>query len=131
MSEDTFRWVITAGIGLSWLMFLVMAGAMIGIYRVSKRLEARINPLLDKASGIMDRARAIVDDAGPRIRDMIEKAQEMTASAREQVQRLDTLVTETTERARLQIDRIELVVDDTVNRVQETTHAVQSNILKP
>ena len=49
---------------------------MIGIYRVSKRLEARINPLLDKASGIMDRARAIVDDAGPRIRDMIEKAQE-------------------------------------------------------
>lgn len=131
MSEDTFRWVIAVGVGLGCLMTLVMAGAMLAIYRTSRRLEERANPLLDKTGPILDKARSIVDQADPKIRDMMDKAQEMTVMAREQVQRLDALVTETTERARLQIDRIEVVVDDTVSRVQETTHAVQSTILKP
>jgi len=131
MSEDTFRWVITAGVGLSWLMMVIMAGAMFGVYRASKRLEEKVTPLLEKAGAVVDKAKSIVDDASPKIRDMVDKAQEMTATARQQVQRLDALVTETAERARLQIDRIELAVDDTVGRVQETTHAVQSTILKP
>jgi uncharacterized protein YoxC len=131
MTEDTFRWVITAGVGLSSLMTLAMAGAMFGVYRTSKRIEERVAPLLDKASPILEKARAIVDDAQPKIRDMMDKCQEMTASAREQVRRLDELVTDTAERTRLQIDRIEVVVDDTVTRVQETTAAVQGTILKP
>jgi len=131
MSEDTFRWVITAGVGLSWLMMAVMAGATLGIYRASKRLEEKVTPLLEKAGVVVDKARSIIDEAAPKIRDMVDKAQEMTATAREQVMRLDALVTETSERARLQIDRIEIAVDDTVNRVQETTHAVQSTVLKP
>ena len=67
----------------------------------------------------------------PKIRDMVEKASEMAASAREQVARLDALVTETTERARLQVERIDGLVGDTVDRVQETTAAVQTTILKP
>jgi hypothetical protein len=131
MSEDTFRWVITAGVGLAFLMTAIMAGAMIGVYRAAKRLEVRANPLFDKANTVVDKARVVMDESSPKIRDMIDRAQEMTLMARTQVQKLDELVTETTERARLQIDRIEVVVDDTVNRVQETTHAVQSTILRP
>ena len=108
MSEDTFRWVITAGVGLSWLMTAIMAGAMLGVYRASKRLEEKVTPLLEKANGVLDQARSILNDAGPRIRDVIEKTQEMTALAREQVGKLDALVTETADRARLQFDRIEI-----------------------
>ena len=51
--------------------------------------------------------------------------------ARDQVARLDALVTETAERALLQIERVDILVSDTVERVQETTMAVQSTILKP
>ena len=131
MSEDVFRWVITAGIGLSWLTTLVTAVAMLGVYRTSKRMEERVRPLIDKAGPILDTARSIVDDARPKIEDMIDKAAEMTATAREQVARLDALVSETTERARIQIERIDVMVGDTVDRVQETTAAVQSTILRP
>jgi len=131
MSEETFRWVITAGVALSALMTVVTAGAMFAVYRTSKRLEERASPLLDKAGPILDKARAIVDGAQPKIEDMLAKSQEMVAVAREQVRRLDDLVTETADRARLQIDRIEVVVEDTVNRVHETTAAVQGTILKP
>lgn len=131
MTEDAFRWVITAGVVLSWLMIAFMAGVMLAMYRAVKRLEERVNPLVDKAGPIIDRARALADDAEPKIREMIATASEITLSAKVQMARLDALVTETAEKARAQIDHIDAVVDDTVNRVQETTTAVQTTILKP
>ena len=131
MSEDVFRWVIAAGIALSSVMTLITAVVVLGVYRTSKRMEERVGPVLEKAGPILDTARSIVDDARPKIEDIIDKAAEMTVLARDQVARLDALVTETAERARLQIDRVDILVTDTVDRVQETTMAVQSTILKP
>jgi ABC-type transporter Mla subunit MlaD len=131
MSEDVFRWVVTAGVALSWLMTLMTAGAALAMYRTSKRLEQKVDPLIEKAGPILDKSRAIVDETGPKVRDIMEKATEMTATMREQVQRLDALVTETAERARLRIDHIDAVVNDTVNRVHETTVAVQTTVLRP
>ena len=71
MSEDVFRWVITAGIALSSVMTLVTAVVVLGMYRTSKRMEDRIGPVLDKAGPILDTARSIVDDARPKIEDII------------------------------------------------------------
>ena len=91
MSEDVFRWVITAGVALSWLMTVVTAGGMLALYRTSKRMEDKVGTLLEKVGPILDSARSIVNDARPKIELMIVQASEMTASAREQVARLDGL----------------------------------------
>ncbi len=131
MSENVFRWVITAGVALSSLMTAIMAVAMLAMYRTSKRTEERIVPLVDKAGPILDSARDMLDRARPKLEGMLSQAVEITASAREQVARLDALVTETADRARVQIERIDVVVTDTVDRVQETTMAVQNTILRP
>src|SRR5437868_7343933 len=131
MSDNEFRWVIAAGVGLSSLMTLVMTVAVFAMYRTSKRVEEKVTSVADKATPILDKAKSIVDDAKPKIDDMMEKAAQMTATARDQVARLDALVTETAERARLQIDRVDLLVTDTVDRVHETTLAVQRTTLKP
>jgi ABC-type transporter Mla subunit MlaD len=131
MSDDVFRWIITIGVASSWVTTLVMAGAILWLYRSSRRMEERVGQLMDKAGPILDSARALVDDARPKIQDMVSRAAEITASARDQVARLDALVAETTDCVRLQIERIDVAVGDAVNRVQETTVAVQTTILKP
>jgi len=131
MSESAFRWVVTMGVSLCWLAALVTAGAMLAIFRTTKRLEAKINPIAEKAGPILDSARSIVDEARPKIQDMISRADEIAITARNQMVRLDTLVSEAAESARIQIERIDVAVSDTVTRVQETTAAVQSTVLKP
>ena len=131
MTENVFRWVITSGVALSALMTVVTAGAMLALYRTSKRMEERVGLMVDKATPVLDTARSMVDDARPKIELMITQASDMTQSAREQVARIDALVSETTERARVQIDRIDVLVGDTVDRVHETTAAVQNTILRP
>jgi hypothetical protein len=72
-----------------------------------------------------------VDDARPKIQEVFVRAAEITTLARDQMARLDALVTETSDSVRVQIERIDMVVGDAVERVQETTAAVQGTILKP
>ena len=131
MSDNAFRWIITVGVAASWVTTVVMAVAILWIYRSSKRLEERVGLLLDKAAPVLESARSLVDDARPKIHEMIARANEITASARDQVVRLDALMTETSDCVRIQIERIDATVADAVSRVQETTAAVQTTILKP
>ena len=131
MSETVFRWVVAMGVVLSWLTTLATAVAMMAMYRRSKQMEVKIQPLLDKADSILNAASALLNDARPKVLEMIDRASEMASTARDQVARLDAFINETTERARLQIEHIDVMVSDTVDRVQETTQAVQSTILRP
>ena len=131
MSDNVFRVIITIGVAASWVTTLVIAVAMLRIYRSSKQMEEKLGLLLERASPVLDSARSLVDDARPKIQEMLARAAEITASARDQMARLDALVTETSDCVRVQIERIDVVVGDAVNRVQETTAAVQSTILKP
>jgi len=131
MSDNAFRVIITIGVAASWVTTLVMAVAMLWIYRSSRRLEEKLGLLVERVSPVLDSARSLVDDARPKIQEIIVRAAEISASARDQMTRLDALVTETSDCVRVQIERIDVVVGDAVNRVQETTAAVQSTILKP
>jgi ABC-type transporter Mla subunit MlaD len=131
MSDNAFRVIITIGVAASWVTILVMAVAMLWIYRSSRRLEEKLGLLVERVSPVLDSARSLVDDARPKIQEIIVRAAEISASARDQMTRLDALVTETSDCVRVQIERIDVVVGDAVNRVQETTAAVQSTILKP
>jgi ABC-type transporter Mla subunit MlaD len=131
MSDDVFRVIITIGVASSWVTTIVMAVAMLGIYRTSKRMEEKFDLLSDKVSPVLDSVRSLVDDARPKIQEVVTMAAEITASARDQMARLEAVVNETSDCVRVQIERIDVVVEDAVNRVQQTTAAVQGTILKP
>jgi hypothetical protein len=131
MSDNVFRVIITIGVAASWVTTLAIAVAMLWIYRSSKRMEEKLSLLLDKASPVLDSARSLVDDARPKIQEVFVRAAEITTLARDQMARLDALVSETSDCVRVQIERIDMVVGDAVTRVEETTAAVQGTILKP
>jgi ABC-type transporter Mla subunit MlaD len=131
MSDNVFRVIITIGFAASWVTTLVIAVAMLWIYRSSKRMEEKVGLLLEKASPVLDSARSLLDDARPKIQEVFVRAAEITTLARDQMARLDALVSDTSDSVRVQIERIDMVVGDAVTRVQETTAAVQGTILKP
>jgi ABC-type transporter Mla subunit MlaD len=131
MSEGAFRWAVALGVWACWVTTLATSLSMFYIFRGMKRLEEKVGPVAEKAGPILDSAKAMVDDARPKINDMIARADEIVISARDQMTRLESLVTEASDSARLQIERIDVVVCDTMNRVQETTAAVQGTILRP
>src|ERR1700685_4653776 len=108
MSEGAFQWVIALGVTLCWVTTLATAWSMFNIVRAVKRLEEKVNPVVDRAGPILDSAKAKMDEARPKIQDMIVRADEIVVSARDQMTRLESLVTEATDSARLQIERIDI-----------------------
>jgi len=138
MSEETFRWLITAGVAASWVALTVTALAMLGIYRSAKKLEDKLGkvavkaePALEKAGPMIDSVNAMVTESRPKIAEVLTRANEITITAKEQIARLSQLVNEAADSARVQIERIDTVVGDTVVRVEETTAAIESAVLRP
>jgi len=72
MTEDVFRIVVTAGVVLASLAFVVQAGIMFAILRVTrktqenaKRFTATAEPVIAAVGPILDRAGIVIAKAGP------------------------------------------------------------------
>ncbi len=50
---------------------------------------------------------------------------------KQQLAKVDELLSEATTRAKVQMDRAEMVIDDTMSRVQQTVSTVQSGVIRP
>jgi ABC-type transporter Mla subunit MlaD len=131
MSEDVFRIVVAAGVTLAGIAFIVQTLLLFGMYRAAKTVNEKISSLSDRAEPVLDNARKMLEENRPKLTQITDQTLEVVASAKSQAQRLDTLLTDTSDRARAQMERIDFLLEDTVGRVQETTAALQSTILRP
>src|SRR5436190_1614577 len=74
MTEDVFRIVVTAGVVLASLAFVVQAGIMFAILRVTRkaqesaeRFTAKAEPVIAGVGPVLDRAGIVIAKAGPMI----------------------------------------------------------------
>ena len=81
MTEDVFRIVVTAGVVLASLAFVVQAGIMFAIFRVTRKAQesaerftakaepviAGVGPMLDRAGIVIAKAGPVIDRLGPAI----------------------------------------------------------------
>jgi ABC-type transporter Mla subunit MlaD len=91
MTEDVFRIVVSAGVGVAALAFVVQACVVIAFYRGTKKtqqrlmafaekaepLVAKIEPVLDQAAPVVEKVGATVERLGPvidEIRPALQKA---------------------------------------------------------
>jgi uncharacterized protein YoxC len=72
MTEELFRWVVAAGVGLACLAMLVQAIVLLMFYRSIRKIQEqagpfieRVDPVLRKAEPMMDRVGAVLEKVGP------------------------------------------------------------------
>jgi uncharacterized protein YoxC len=72
MTEELFRWVVAAGVGLACLAMLVQAIVLLMFYRSIRKIQEqaepfleRVDPVLRKAEPMMDRVSAVLEKVGP------------------------------------------------------------------
>src|SRR5947208_1659226 len=131
MSDEAFRWVITIGVFLSLIAFLVQAALVFAMYRVTKAAQEKVMPVVDAVTPLIGTLRRLVEENSPKISAIISDAEQVVKNAREQVTRLGEVVKEISDRARVQVARIDGAVDQTVEQVQQASAAVKDVMLKP
>lgn len=138
MPEETFRWVITAGVALAALCALTMAVVSLMLYRVMSKVQTRVEGVAARVEPLVQTVRLIVAENEPKITTIMSHAVEITANAREisnlakdQAHRFAELGRDISDRAKAQVARVDSVVDDTVEQFHHAGDNVKAAVMKP
>jgi ElaB/YqjD/DUF883 family membrane-anchored ribosome-binding protein len=107
--------------------------------RIGTSVETHVDKIGNSSSALLDRvadsSSAFIDKVGNSSTALIDQVESSSSSildtTKQQLVKVDELLSDATSRARSQMDRAEMVLDDTMTRVHQTVSTVQSGVLRP
>jgi hypothetical protein len=131
---DQLTTFITVTAAAVVLQMLILLGMFLIIWKLSKRVqdvEARVLPLVEDGKKLAADAKAMLENARPKIDLILENASSISSTAKDQTHKLDESLTTFMERARLQVIRADELLTRTFDRVEDTGSKVQNTVLSP
>ncbi len=131
MSEINLLYVMTAFVIISAIALCIQAGMLAAMYRTTKALQQKIDPLVPKVESLVERANSTVEQSGKQITEITTRANDILDSTKRQLAIVEEVVGDAAARAKVQMERVELVLDDTLSRAHETVSVVHDGIMRP
>jgi ElaB/YqjD/DUF883 family membrane-anchored ribosome-binding protein len=127
--------LMTAFVVVAAVAIVVQMGILAAMLAAMKKTSARMNALADmveqRAMPVVDSARTLLAENGPKIQIVMDNAVAASHTARQQIERMDTTVTDVVDRARMQIVRADELVSRTMDKVEQTTDLVEQTVVQP
>src|SRR5580698_8110514 len=105
-------------------MFLQMRRTMERVERLTDNLETRVGPILS-------RVQLLLDDAEPKITEMVADAAHIVYLARGQAQKLDRVVSEASDRLRGQLVAADRIITGALETVEEAGTQFKRGVWAP
>src|SRR3954471_10338561 len=128
MDEHT---LLTIFVGLAALAMLIQAGTLLGLFIVAKRIQEKVSVLTGPVTSIIDTSKKTLQIVEGHIDRIGSSSNAILDTTKQQLAKVDDLLTDASTRARVQMERAEMVLDDTMGRVQHTVSFVQSGVVRP
>ncbi|MGB7437080.1 MAG: hypothetical protein WBR26_06485 [Candidatus Acidiferrum sp.] len=114
---------------------VVQVSILIGLFLQLKKTTESINRMIDdlhsRLGPILTRTQIMLDDAQPKLTNLIDDASHVVYLARTQAQKLDKVFTEASDRLRGQLVRADRIVTGTLEAVEDAGTQVRRNFLGP
>jgi hypothetical protein len=123
--------ILIVFVALSALAMIIQACTLLGLFLVARKLQQAVMPIIPQVEGIVGTTRRTVERVEKHVEKIGSISTAILDTTKQQVSKIDELLTEGTTRARVQMERAEMVLDDSMTRVQQTVTAVQSGVLRP
>jgi hypothetical protein len=138
MDQQTLPTLLTILVIVAVVALLIQAGILVGLFLVARDLQKKITtvlPDLQDVIGITKRtlesAKRIMENAEKHIEKIGTTSEAILDVTKEQLDKIDELLTDATTRAKVQMDRAEMVLDDAMTRTQQTIAIVQRGVVLP
>ena len=138
MSDDTFRWIIAAGVALATVSIIVMAAAMLVMFRLLTKVQTKVDHFADRAEPMVLSLQSLVNENGPKIGHIMtsvtetaDNTREISSVVKDQAYRFAEVGRDITDRAKVQVARVDAAVDETVEQVQHLGENVKIAVMKP
>jgi methyl-accepting chemotaxis protein len=127
--------ILTVFVIATCVAVIIQMGILIGMFmtmkKSSERMEALGKRVEEKAIPVLESTRAILEDAGPKLKEITANLADVSGTIKTQVTRMDATFNDTLDRTRLQVIRVDELVSRTIDKVEETTEMVQHTVLTP
>lgn len=131
MDQTTLLYVMTAFVIISAIALCIQAGMLAALYKTTKSLQQKIEPLVPKVDALVESTKTTVDQSRRQIVEITTRTNEILESTKEQLAIVQDVISDAAARAKVQMERVELVLDDTVSRAHETVATLHSGIMRP
>jgi hypothetical protein len=131
MNETTLLYVMTAFVIISAIALCIQAGMLAAMYKTTKSLQEKIDPLVPKVDSLLDKTNSIVEQSSRQMAEITVRANDILDSTKRQLAIMEDVVGDAATRAKVQMERVELVLDDTLSRAHETVAVVHDGIMRP
>jgi len=133
-SQNTLLALVAVIAALLVLQTVALVVLALGMRRMSSQMAALMATMDDatrNAVPVLRAAREMLVESKEKLGLVSQNLVEISQITKQQVTRLDGVVADASDRFRLQVIRVDQLLSNTVSRVEETTEAIQQNILKP
>lgn len=138
MDQQTLLIILTVFVALAALAMLIQMGTLIGLFLVAKKLQQQVTALMPQVNAVIGVSKKTADVTLRTVENVEKHIDKIGATSnaildatKQQVAKIDGLLTDATSRAKVQLERAEMVLDDSMGRAQETVSIVQRSVLRP
>lgn len=132
INMETRFTVLLVEIGIALVVEIgVLIAVLVNVKKSGARMESIAAELQQRALPVLESAHSFLETTRPKVEEIMADVAASSGLLREQLQRMDSTVTDIMDRTRLQVIRADEMVSRTLDRVEETTEMVQHTVLSP
>jgi hypothetical protein len=128
MDQNTLLIIITAICALSLLGGAI---ALLGMFLIARDLRGKFMQAWPEIQSTITSSKRTVERAEKQLTTIGASSVSILDITKQQLVKVDELLSDASTRAKVQMERAEMVLDDTMTRVQETVGIVQRGVLRP
>ena len=131
MDQNTLLILLIIFVAVSACALLIQAVSLLGLFMVARDLRKKIMPMVPQIEEIVGITRRMTERTEKQVEKIAANAVEILDLSKQQLVKVDGLLTDATSRAKVQMEHAEMVIDDTMTRVHETVGLVQRGVMRP
>ena len=131
MNQTTLLTIMAVFVAIAAIALLGQALALLGLFIVARDLRAKVFASWPQIESILGSSKRTVEQAEHHLGIIGSSSVTILDVTKQQLFRVDELLSDASTRAKVQLERAEMVLDDTMTRVQQTVSIVQRGVLSP
>jgi len=131
MDQNSLLWILIVFVAIAAIALLGQAVALVGLLLLARDFRTKIFAAWPQIEGIIGASRRTVEQAEQHLGNIGSTSVAILDVTKQQLVKVDELLTDASLRAKVQLERAEMVLDDTMTRVQETVGVLQRGVLTP
>ena len=130
-NQQSLLIVMAVFIAVAAVALVIQMAFLFGIYRSIKTAQQRSATFMDRWEPVADSSLQLLEQLRRQSNEILTRVGEVAETTKNQVQKVDSLLTDVSHRAKSQMDRVDRTVENALERVHETAAALQGTILLP